>query len=194
MTARGEPASVERARGLFTGCAVRVDVLSRIRDRAPIALIPAAWATVGAVHVDLVSDESVFVALLVMAGFIAVFAVTGWRSMADGALRAWRAVLVVGFGLTLCGIAGFLVSTAETALLGVSLVGWMLLPAVGLAYTGRELPAAAVTYLGGALCCLVGAIVFLLAIGALESDAGALAGIALVAVGQTAGIVDASRR
>lgn len=194
MTARDEPAPVGPARGLFAGYGVCADVLSRIRDGAPVVLIPAAWATVGAVHVDLVSDESVFVALLVMAGFIAVFAVTGWRSMADGALRAWRAVLVVGFGLTLCGIAGFLVSTAETALLGVSLVGWMLLPAVGLAYTGRELPAAAVTYLGGALCCLVGAIVFLLAIGALESDAGALAGIALVAVGQTAGIVDASRR
>ncbi|AXR79223.1 hypothetical protein [Natrarchaeobaculum sulfurireducens] len=169
-------------------------MLSRIRDGAPVVLIPAAWTTVGATQVDLVSEQSVFVALLVMAAFIAFFTVTGWRLMGDGALRAWRAVLVVGFGLTLCGIAGFLVSSAATALLGVSLVGWMILPAVGLAYTGRELPTAAVTYLGGAACCLVGAIVFSLAIGVFETNVGALSGIALVAVGQTAGIVDASRR
>ena len=169
-------------------------MLSRIRDNGPILLIPAAWTTVGAAHVNLVSEQSIFIAHLVMATFIAFFAVTGWQLMNEGALRVWRAVLVAGLGLTLAGIAGFLVSTGETVLLAVSLGGWMLLPAAGLAYTGREIPAARTVYVGSAILCLLGAAIYGLAVGVLETTIGALAGIALVAVGQTAGIVDASRR
>lgn len=169
-------------------------MLSTIRDGGPVLLIPAAWATVGATQVGPVGDQAIFVAHLVMAGFITIFTVSGWRQMDEGALRAWRTVLVVGLGLTLSGIAGFLVPTGATALHAVSLVGWMLLPAAGLAYTGQEIPAARLTYIGGAVLCLVGAASYVLALGTLESDVGSLAGITLVAIGQTAGIVDASRR
>ena len=51
--------------------------------------------------------DGMLIAHLVMVGFISFFLVTGWRRMEDGALRAWRAVLVVGLGLTLAGVAGF---------------------------------------------------------------------------------------
>jgi len=166
-------------------------VLRTIRDGGPILLIPGAWIAAGAAQLGVLGEDGILVAHLVMAGFITFFAVTGWEAMAEGALRAWRLVLVVGLGLTLAGVAGFLVS--NDGLLATSLVGWMVLPALGLAYTGRELPEARTVYLGGALLSLAGAGLFVGTLVGLD-DAAAPAAFALVALGQTAGIVDASRR
>jgi hypothetical protein len=176
---------------LLRSPAQRAGVLWEIRDAGPVVLIPAAWTAAGAAEAGYLGNDGIFIAHLVMAGFITFFAVTGWDAMARGALRAWRLVLVVGLGLTVAGIAGFLVS--NDALLATSLVGWMVLPALGLAYTGRELPAARTVYLGGALLSLAGAGLF---VGTLAGLADSLASpaFALVAAGQTAGIVDASRR
>lgn len=166
-------------------------MLRELRDSGPVVLIPAAWIAAGAAEMGVLGDDGIFIAHLVMAGFITFFAVTGWNAMTEGALRAWRLVLVVGLGLTVAGIAGFLVSTE--GLLATSLVGWMVLPALGLAYTGRELPEARTVYLGGALLSLAGAGLFVGTLAGL-GDAVAAAAFALVALGQTAGIVDASRR
>ena len=166
-------------------------VLREIRDAGPVVLVPGAWIAASAAEAGHLGDDGIFVAHIVMAGFITFFTVTGWDEMAHGALRAWRLVLVVGLGLTVAGIAGFLVS--NDSLLATSLVGWMVLPALGLAYTGRELPAARAVYLGGALLSLAGAGLF---VGSLAGFADSLAppAFVLVAAGQTAGIVDASRR
>lgn len=171
----------------------RIRVIGEIRDAGPVVLIPAAWTAAAAAEFGYLGSDGIFIAHLVMAGFITFFAVTGWDAMATGALRAWRLVLVVGLGLTLAGIAGFLSSTAREPLLATSLVGWMLLPAFGLAYTGRELPAARLVYVGGAVLSAAGAAVFVASLVTLGDVAAGVA-FALVGIGQTVGIVDAAGR
>jgi hypothetical protein len=69
----------------------------------------------------------------------------------------------------------------------------MVLPAGGLAYTALELPEARLVYGGGALVSVLGACVFAVAL-VWTVDLGLVAALALVAAGQTAGIVDAARR
>jgi hypothetical protein len=160
---------------------------------APALLVPAAWTATGAVHADVMSEDGLFIAHFVMAGFIAVFAVSGWRSMSTGALRTWRTVLVVGLGLTLAGIGGFV--TATDTLQAISIVGWMLLPAAGLADTGRRLADGAGLYYAGAAVAVLGGLIYLGAVGAVDGGLPLeLIGIATVGIGQTAGILEASLR
>jgi hypothetical protein len=168
-------------------------VIRILRERGPVVLIPAAWTAVGATEFEYLSTDGLFIAHLVMAAFIAFFLLTGWSELSRGALRAWRVVLLGGFGLTLAGLSGFLLDQSETVLLATSLFGWMVLPAGGLAYTGRALPEAKFVYLGGAVLTVFGACVVALAL-AWSITAGFVAGLVLVAVGQTAGILDAARR
>ena len=168
-------------------------MLDAIRDNGPVLLVPAAWlAAVGAVAGVLEAD-GILIAHVVMAAFITFFAVTGWQAMSTGAFRAWRLVLVVGLPVTLAGLAGFLVDAGETVLWTASLVGWMVLPAAGLAYTAREMPEARVLYAGTAVLSFAGALIALAAL-VLDVDQLLYAGIGAVAVGQTVGIVDAARR
>jgi hypothetical protein len=164
-----------------------------LRDAAPTLLIPAAWTAAAAAHFGALGETGIYIAHVVMAVFIVFFAVTGWDAMATGALRAWRLVLVAGLAVTLAGIAGFLLPAAETPLLATSLVGWMLLPAAGMAYTGGEIPEARLIYYGGAVLSVVGAALYLLTF-AVSNDALVAAAFLSVGVGQTAGIVDASLR
>ena len=164
-----------------------------LRRFGPVLLIPAAWLAAGAAVTGSLQPDGLLIAHLVMVGFIAFFLLTGWHRMDDGALRAWRVVLVVGLVITLAGVAGFVGPVESSVLLGVSLVGWMVLPAAGLAYTARALPDAAAVYAGGAVASLAGAALF---IWSLSTPAGPVVwpSFGLVAVGQTAGIVDAARR
>ena len=168
-------------------------MLEAIRDNGPVLLVPAAWAAAAAAIAGVLSEQGILIAHGVMVTFISFFAITGWSAMTHGAFRAWRAVMVVGIPVTLAGLAGFFVEGSEDILWSISLVGWMVLPAGGLAYTARELPAARVLYAGAATLSVAGALV---AAGGLVAGTDQLvfAGIGLVAVGQTAGIVDAARR
>lgn len=168
-------------------------MLWRLRDLAPSALVPAAWLATAGAHAGLLGETAIYIAHIVMAVFITFFAATGWDQMETGALRAWRLVLVVGLGVTLAGIAGFLVPAAETPLLATSLLGWMLLPAAGLVYTGRELPEARPVYYAGAGLSLVGTVLYAATLAGIDGGL-ALVALALVGVGQTAGIVEASLR
>lgn len=165
------------------------------RDVAPTMLIPAAWLVAGGAHAELLSTDGLLIAHIVMAAFITLFVLTGWHAMDTGALRAWRIVLVAGFFLTLSGIAGFSLTEFETPLLAISLIGWMLLPAVGLAATGDALVETGFhpVYHGGAGLSVIGAGLYVsgLAIGVALL---LFVGMAFVGIGQTAGIVDAARR
>lgn len=167
-------------------------MLRWLRDLAPAVLVPAAWLATAAVHVDLMDTDGLFIAHLVMAGFIAVFAVTGWSAMATGALRVWRLVLLVGFGLTLAGIAGFLGAPWGPVLFGASLVGWMLLPAAGLVYTGRVVPGSGLVYVAGGALSVLGAAVYVAGLGVGAGDAVTVGGLGLVGLGQGAGMLAAS--
>jgi hypothetical protein len=122
----------------FLGFDVSTSVFGTLRRFGPVVLIPAGWIAAGAATVGILQREGMLIAHLVMVGFIVFFLGTGWDRMDRGVLQAWRAVLLAGLGLTLAGIAGFVGPVSGAALLGVSLVGWMVLPAAGLAYTARE--------------------------------------------------------
>jgi hypothetical protein len=169
------------------------DMLAEIRDLGPVVLVPAAWLAAAAGIRGLLSAEGILIAHAIMAAFIAFFAVTGWTAMSEGALRAWRLVLLVGLPVTLSGLAGFFLPPADRLLFGVSLIGWMLLPAAGLAYTAGELPVARRRYLGTAALSAAGAAVAVAGL-AVTDEPLLLAGISIVGVGQTIGIADASFR
>ena len=166
-----------------------------VRDGAPTVLVPAAWVAAAGAHAELLSTDGLLIAHIVMAAFIALFVLTGWRSMDTGALRAWRVVLVAGFFLTVSGIAGFYLTEFETPLLAISLLGWMLLPAVGLAATGDALIQTGFhpVYHGGAGLSVIGAGLYVAGL-AIGFDPLLFVGMAFVGIGQTAGIVAASRR
>jgi len=135
----------------------------------------------------------VFIAHLVMVAFMTFFLTTGWNEMTDPVLQGWRAIIVVGLAITALGAVGFLVPAVATPLWALSLGGWMLLPAVGLAYTGILLPEATRIYIGSATITFVGAVGYgVAAVGDIELLA--LAGIAAVGIGQTIGILDAIAR
>lgn len=168
-------------------------MLDAIRDNGPVVLVPAAWLAAAGAIAGALSEDGILIAHVVMAAFITFFAVTGWRAMSTGAFRAWRLVMVVGVPVTLAGLAGFLVDSGQTVLWSVSLVGWMVLPAGGLAFTAREMPEARELYGATAALSLAGAAVSVVAL-ALDTETLLFAGIGLVALGQTVGIVDAARR
>jgi len=166
-------------------------MLQQLRESGPGLLVPLAWLFVAAAQVGVVESRSIFIAHLVMAAFITFFLTTGWADMSTGALAGWRAVMVVGLGVTLAGVAGFFFES--TALLTTSLVGWMLLPAVGLADTGRLVDEAAGIYYASAALGGLGAVVYILSLVGYGDSIGVvgLGGLALVGIGQTVGIVDA---
>jgi hypothetical protein len=163
-------------------------MLWELRDLGPAALVPGAWLVTAAAHADFMGTDGLLIAHVVMAAFIAFFAVTGWSAMGQGALRAWRLVLVVGLAVTLAGIAGFLSAPGADVLLGTSLVGWMVLPAAGLAHTGRAVPGSSAFYYVGGFLSVVGAVLYLAGVAVLGGTAE-LAGIAGVGLGQTAGML-----
>lgn len=163
----------------------------RARERGPVVLIPLAWGFVTAAHVDLVTDHTLFVAHVVMSVLLAGFVVTGRADMQEGTLRVWWWVIAVGLVVTLAGTAGF--RLGSTPLLAVAVLGWMLLPAAGFLDTGRRAGTGGRIYLAGAGGCLVGALLYgggLLA----ASTPLLLAGLIVVGLSQTAGILDAVRR
>jgi len=161
-------------------------MLRRLRENGPAVLVPLAWSFVTAAHLALVARRTLLIAHVVMATLLLAFAVLSWVDMRSGALLVWRRVIVAGFALTVAGAVGLVLS--DRRLLWGAVVGWMLLPAAGLWDTGRRgaHPARAY-YVGGALSAL-GAVVY---VGGPNGSAATLAGLALVGIGQTAGIVAA---
>lgn len=169
----------------------------RLRETAPAGLVPLAWAFTEAAHLGLVSSDAVLVAHLVMVVLLVAFVWFSWDDMREGVLRAWRLVVLVGIPITVAGAVGLLLSPPVEALLAVSLVGWMVVPAPALWYTG-----AAAGFRGDSRAALVNRVAALLSVaGALAYVATLVArgtppllqlfGIGLVGVGQTLGIVDA---
>lgn len=165
----------------------------RARELGPPLLVPLAWTFVTAVHLDVVSDRTLFIAHLVMSVLLAGFAVTGRPDMEEGVLHVWWWIIAVGFLATLCGTVGFQTETGGEALQAVALLGWMVLPAVGFVDTGRRVTAGTWIYAGGTAGCLLGALLYLTGLTA-GIDEARIAGLVLVGVGQTAGILDAALR
>ena len=168
-------------------------MLRTLRESGPGLLVPAAWFVVAAAHRGLIPTRSIFIAHIVMTAFILFFLLTGWDKMNDRVLRGWRIVMVVGVGITLSGVGGFLIAPVAAPLWAVSLLGWMIIPAIGLFYTGAVVSEAADIYLTGGTLSIVGPIIYLLSL-LVGVDLVAVGGIAVTGVGQTIGIGDAVLR
>lgn len=161
-------------------------MLRRFRETAPAALVPFAWTVVAAAHLGAVTTHAIFVAHVVMSALLGAFVVTGWTDMSGSVLRVWRTIIAAGFGATTLGVGGFVADSDP--LLAVSLYAWMVLPALGLLFTGRASAGRSVAYLGGGLVTALGTAVYAVA------PSFPVVGIGLVGVGQTAGIAVAVAR
>lgn len=166
----------------------------RLRENGPALLVPAAWTLVLVAHLGTAGREPLTVAHGVMVVVIALFAALSWSDMADApVLRAWRLVLVVGLPVTAAGLVGLLSRPPTEWLLAVAVLGWMALPAPALVYTGRRVGADEYprVYVAGGTLAALGALVYAAGLAVGAGVAVAVVGIALVGVGQTAGILAA---
>ena len=164
-----------------------------LRANGPALLVPAAWLVAAATVVGVVSEHALFVAHVVMSVLLAAFLLGSRGEMVAGALRVWKVIILFGTPVTLAGVAGFLardgvIAAPATPLLAIALYGWILLPAVGLALTGRRVRQAASAYAIGAGGCVIGAVAVALA----GSPTAVAAGIGVVGLGQTVGILAAT--
>lgn len=160
-----------------------------VTDVVPAVLVPAAWTLVVLAHGStLVSRQVLGIALAVMTLLLGAFAVGARDRMTGPVLGLWQGVLVLGFVVTLVGTVDVFVTTRSDPTLVLTLYAWMVLP--GLAYIGTgqsvEAPFGTV-YLGSGIVSLAGAGTYAVA----GSTVEAAVGLAVVAIGQTAGIVAA---
>nr|WP_218839188.1 hypothetical protein [Natronoarchaeum philippinense] len=156
-------------------------------------MVPLAWMFVAAAQVGVVADRTIFIALVVMSVLLAGFAVTGRPDMRSGTLLVWWRVIALGTVVTLSGVVGFLLDPDSGVLLTVALVGWMVLPAIGFVDTGRRVTEGTWVYTGGAIGSMLGTVLYLGGLVA-STEWALLAGLVLVGIGQTAGILDATIR
>jgi hypothetical protein len=165
-------------------------VLRRLRQTAPVVLVPLAWSFVTAVHLGWASMHALVISHIVMSLILLAFAALSWSEMKSGVLLVWKLVLLAGLGITLLGLIG-LVEGIET-LLVITLIGWMLVPGAGLAYTGWAGASGPTVYFAGAVCSALGALAYVA--GFFGFFEGMLVGLALIGIGQTAGIANAVYR
>lgn len=158
-----------------------------------MVLVPAAWIVAAGAHADAVDRHTLLMAHVVMDMVLVAFAALSWAEMQSGVLRVWRAVLLVGLPFTLLGTYALYDPPVEAALAAPTVYAWMLVPAAGLAYTGRAVPDGdgPLIYLAGAALSGLGAVVYAAAPWLPAAAAPTLAGLALVGAGQTAGIANA---
>ena len=165
-------------------------MLRQLRESGPVVLVPLAWTFATAAHMELLALRTVLIAHLVMLTIIAAFTALSWREMTEGVLLVWKRVLLAGFVVTLGGTVGLLASPPLTALLSLTIVGWMLVPAAGLAYTGRNVDRHPRVYTAGAALSGLGVASYTLGLG-MGVAVLPVAGLTLANVGQTAGIAAA---
>lgn len=166
-------------------------MLRRLRESGPVLLVPAIWTVVTGAHIGAVTDHTLLVAHVVMSALLVAFVALSWRDMETGVLRAWRLTILGGVPPALAGTAGLAATPNADALLWVAVVGWMVVPAPALVFTGQRVERHPRAYLAGATACVLGALAYVAAALAMAGTGALLIGIALAGAGQTAGIVAA---
>ncbi len=163
-----------------------MDLVGVIKRYGPAGLVPLAWSfTAVALFTPMVSERTLLIALSVMSVLFAVFAPQG--EMGEGVLRIWRYMLVAGLAVTLVGVADLLLTPMDPYL-WVVLYGWMVIPSVGLAWTGVAGPPTPRAYLTAAAVSVLGTVAY--AVGSLVAALSLQGtGLAAVALGHTAGVV-----
>jgi len=168
-------------------------VFPRLRANGPALLVPAAWAVVIGAHVDLVATRTLLAAHLVMTVLLVAFAALSYGDMREGVLSVWWLVVAAGVPVTMAGIVGLVVPVLGQVFLPLAVGGWMLLPGVALVETGREMAedGPRSVYLAAGGLCLAGTLVYFGGLFGAGGQRALVAGLVLVGVGQTTGIVDA---
>jgi hypothetical protein len=168
-------------------------VFRRLRENGPVVLVPAAWTVAAAAHADVIDRHTLLVAHVVMDVVLVAFATLSWSDMQSGVLGAWLAVLVAGIPFTLLGTYGLFEPPVAEAVVAPTVYAWMLIPAAGLAYTGQAVEAGEGpwVYLVGAALSVLGAFVYVAGGSLPVVPSPTLLGLALVGLGQTAGIANA---
>jgi hypothetical protein len=154
-----------------------------LRENGPVVLVPLAWGFAVAAHAGALSTRAVVIGHAVMLTIVVAFVASSWSAMARGALRYWRAVLLVGVPLTAAGLVGVVRSVA--ALQTLAVVGWMVVPGVALGATARRVTSRPWAYRAGAGLSLLGAASYLAGLAATETLL--YAGLAVVARARRSG-------
>lgn len=159
------------------------------RKFGPVLMVPAAWSTaILAIHTELMPQNGLLVAHLVMISLMILFLVTGWKKMNRGVLKAWRTVLLVGLPLTVMGALGLL-GIQKDIFTAASLFGWFFLPGSALVYTGKKDERFGSGYTVSGLFSLLGFFISLLSLyHPLRYEFFSFSGFFLVLVGQSTGI------
>jgi len=168
-------------------------VTRSLTDVGPALLVPAAWTVTLAAHLGSVSRRTLFIALCVMDVLLVVFAVVSREEMTGPVLRVWQRVLLVGLVATVAGTVDLAVGQGTDPVALGTLFVWMVVPAVAYFSTSRavETPTYRRVYLAGGALSLVGAVVYALEPAGVAGESAVVAGLVLVGVGQTVGIVTA---
>lgn len=167
-------------------------VFRTLRKNGTVVLPALAWGFVTAAHLGLASPRSLLVSHVVMDVVFVLFLAASWAEMQSGIMRAWRNVILVGLLVTAAATVTLASPMPNPTVLAVTVSTWMVVPAVALLYTGRGVTEAAWVYLGGGALSLLGWVAYLAWL--LAGAPTLVVGLALVGVGQTAGIVDAVYR
>lgn len=165
----------------------------RLRAQGPVVLVPLAWTVVILAHLDVVADRAVLVFHIVAAALIVVFTASSWAEMEAGALRVWRDILLVGLVLTVGGIVGLLVIQVREPFLTTTILGWMVVPGIGLYYTGKRVSTASQVYNAAAALSVIGAVVYAVALFP-PIETALIAAVGVTLIGQTVGIAQAVRQ
>jgi hypothetical protein len=166
-----------------------------LKDVGPAGLVPAAWIFAAAAVLGLVTARTVLIAMVVMDVLLVTFFVTTLSEMTGPVLSAWQRVLAVGAVVNVLGTLDLIVTPGGGSLAALALYAWIALPAAAYARTWTVMsgPTYRHVYLVGAALSLLGLAVFAAGGAALLDDvAVAVAGLAVVGLGQTAGIVTAA--
>jgi hypothetical protein len=168
-------------------------VTRSLTDVGPAFLVPAAWTVTLAAHLGTVPRRTLFIALCVMDVLLVVFAVVSRADMTGPVLRIWQRVLLVGLVATVAGTVDMALGRGSDPVALGTLLVWMVVPAVAYFLTGRavETPTYRRVYLTGGALSLVGAAVYALEPAGVAGESAVVAGLVLVGIGQTAGIVTA---
>ena len=168
-------------------------MLRPVREFGPVVLVPLAWLIVLGTHLDILEEEPLFIAHIVMVVFMAFFVLAGRSDMREGSLYVWWNIILVGLVVTLAGLVGFQIDTGGDILQAIALLGWMLLPAIGFIDTGSRLSGGILVYLCATAACVFGTMMY---IGSLltGTELAGIVALVVVGVGQTAAIADAALR
>ncbi|RXK49476.1 hypothetical protein [Halorientalis pallida] len=166
-----------------------------LKDVGPAGLVPAAWVFAAAAVLGLITARTVLIAMVVMDVLLVTFFLTTLSEMNGPVLGAWQRVLAVGAVVNILGTVDLVVTPEADPLSALALYAWIVLPGAAYVRTWAAMsgPTYRHVYLVGAALSLVGLGLFAAGGATLLDDATvAVAGLAVVGVGQTAGIVTAA--